>query len=221
MRKPRLLTTLLTLTLATSLITTPAATAEPLILPVGAAVTSTSGALTFNSGKGLASTIECESSSSTGEVTSPHLIGRIVAHFVGCKGKEGSGSECAIMSAGRPEGAVLTNTLHAILGLALLPHATTPAELLLPGKGGSFLTLLGTCIKETVLSGSIAGIVNPIGEHVLKGTLNFETPGGNQQVLHFLPSLGGLVLPELIFFGTQATLQLDNALEYSVPTEIT
>jgi hypothetical protein len=98
---------------------------------------------------------------------------------------------------------------------------TTPAGLALPGKGSGFVALLGTCIKETAVSGSVAGILNPIGEHVLKGTLNFDTPGGNQQVTHFLPSLGGLVLPELVSFGTTSTEQLDNTVEFSVPTEVT
>jgi hypothetical protein len=54
--------------------------------------------------------------------------------------------------------------------------------------------------------------------------LNFELiggAGGEQEVQHFLPSLGGLVLPELVAFASNSTLEMLNAVTWNVATEIT
>jgi len=225
MRITRLFGLFLVSVMATSLIAASVATAEPLILPIGATETSTSGPAELATGPGGSlGKVQCEKSFSTGEVVNPHLIGGIVVHFLGCKGKEGAGTECAVMSLGTlGESSILTATLHGVLGLALLGpgQPTTPAILFLPVKGKIFVTLLGSCIAEGAVSGNVAGIANPIGTHTLKGTINLEVIGGSQQVSHFLPSLGGLVLPELTLGGTASTESLNSTVTWSTPTEIT
>jgi hypothetical protein len=193
---------------------------EPEFIPVGASVESTTGTTTFEA---AGNKVTCaKSTQKGGTVSSNALVGNIVIKFENCQGKEGAGAECATMSPGAGESEIVTKTLHAVLGLALLPgKPTDPAILFLPVTGKQFTIILSPCLIETALEGNVAGLVSPVGVKVKEGKIVFAQTGGVQNIGHFLPSTGGLVLPRLLAFGASATEETTATVTYSMETEIT
>jgi hypothetical protein len=211
--------------LLAGLVSVSVASAEPLFLPVGAGVSSTSKQAILSGAKNV---LTCKKSKQSGaEITNPHLIGRIVIHFEECKNSFEGGTPCAAMSGGAGVAEeIVTNTLHAVLGLALLPgKPSVAAVLFLPESGAKFVSILGTCVKPspTAVNGNVVASILPVGVHTEHGQLFLGETGGVQNLRHFLPSLGGLVNARLEAFGVaEATEEVEEAnITFSTPTEVT
>jgi hypothetical protein len=223
MKTARLAGLTLTTILAIGLAVASVASAEPEFKPTGSTVTGISESTFVFAGGG--ETLTCAKNvQSGGVVTSATLVGGIIVHFLECTGKTSTGSTCPVMSPGAPlENLILTNTLHGVLGL-ILPKPTSGsgvALVFLPSSGSTFTKLLGKCITETGVSGQIAGVVEPIGSLVTKGTLKFETTGGVQNIKEVDLSTGGLVKPKLTSFSATASVAVIEAGTFGTATEIT
>jgi len=213
--------------LAISLFAVSSAVAAPEFKP------STKGTSVVTSGDGTSVlstpsagvTVTCQSSSSAGEVSSATLIGNVHVHFLGCEGIN-NGATCSVKSPSAPlENLIITNTLHGVLGL-ILPVPTPPASdvalVLLASTGSQFVTLQGSCIETTKVTGQVAGLVSPVGTSTTKGSLKF-TPSspGNQEILDVDLSGGGLIAPILTAFGATSTEETTQLVTFGAAIEVT
>ncbi len=209
-----------------------AASGNPLFTPAsGQTVTGTSG-LGYLIGAGVV--VSCEKDVYAGVVSSSLLIGNLKIHYLGCKvlkGEVGKASGCEVSSINngieQAAGLILTNTLHAILGL-ILPSKET-GLLFLPQVGKIFTTFAksthsGTepCSEETAVSGSVAGSVEPVNKTQFTGTIKIGLTGGIANAKDFDLTHGlGLVKPNLLAFGEAAGLEQTDSALFSVETEVT
>jgi hypothetical protein len=202
-----------------------ASAAEPLFVPVGATLLGDSGLVTLISANG-ADVIHCEGSHASGTISTSLLLGNVVIHYLECTTSGASKSNCPVSSEGieNEKGLILTATLHGILGL-ILPSKEV-GLLFLPVKGSTFTSLNeNACTVETAVSGSVAGLVEPINTPTTKGRILFERepgPGNTQAILDIDLTHGlGLVAPRLTFFSTTATLTQLGLVTFSAATEVT
>jgi hypothetical protein len=223
MKIARLASMMLAAIFAVGLVVVSVASAEPEFKPTGSTVTGVSTTPAVLSGGG--ETVTCaKNTQSGGVVTSATLVGGILVHFLECTAKTSTGETCPAMSPGAPlENLILTNTLHGVLGL-ILPKPSSGsgvALVLLPASGSVFVKILGKCIIETAVSGQVAGVAEPIGSSVTKGTLKLETTGGAQNIKEVDLSTGGSVKPKLTAFSATASESVIEALTFGTATEIT
>jgi hypothetical protein len=221
MKIARLASLMLVAILAVGLAVASMASAAPEFKPTGAAVTGTGGTGTFTAG---GETVVCAKDVTTATVTSVTLIGNIVIHLLECTAKTSTGTTCPLMSAGAPlENLILSKTLHAVLGL-ILPRPATGSDValvLLPVSGSQFVTVLGSCVEESAVTGTIAGLVEPVGTSTTKGTLTFGVTSGVQNIKEVDLSTGGVVKPKFTAFGGTATAEATEAGTFSTATEVT
>jgi hypothetical protein len=220
MKIARLVGLTLVAVMALSLAVASAAFAEPLFLPVGATFTGTSGTATLESES--LEKIKCTADTSSGEITTPHLVGGITVSFSGCKSISTAGAECTAKSVGAAAGSIKTNLLHGVLGLILPKTGSGVGLLLLPAEGKKFVTIESNkCTVETTASGNVVGEVTPIGVHTTKGELILKgAGGGHASIKDFDLSLGGLVIPKLEAFGKEASEETTEELTWSTPVEV-
>jgi hypothetical protein len=131
--------------------------------------------------------VTCTKSTATGEISSTTLAAGIAVHFLECEAFERT-EKCPVMSTGAPsESLIPTVTLHGVLGL-VLPRPAAGSDmglLLLPNTGKKLFTLLASCLfggEAATVTGSVAGLVEPVGRSVLAGTLAFAETGGLQNI---------------------------------------
>jgi hypothetical protein len=216
--------------LAMSLFAVSVATAEPEFKPAtkGTTVTGTADGISELNSTGSGTNVVCQKSSTTGEISSATLVGNVIVHFLECEGSTNGGTKCPVMSAGAPlENLIITTTLHGVLGL-ILPKPASPGSpvglLLLPTNGKRFVTLLANsvgCIVTTIVTGSVAGLVEPVGTSTTKGKLTFSNAGAKQEITDFDPSTGGTVEPELVAGSTTATEKTLQLVTFGVAVEVT
>jgi hypothetical protein len=145
-------------------------------------------------------------------------------HYLGCESLSTPTStvKCQVNSKGSTGGLILTNTLHAILGL-ILPSKRTGA-LFLPQSGATLVELEQSlpCTVATKITGNVVGELAPIGVDQVTGKTSFTLTAGVASVKDFDLTHGlGLVKPELNAFGEPAALSQTVETETSVATEIT
>lgn len=217
MKLARLLSLVAVAAVVVSLAVASAASAvEPLFVPGSGTLTALTGLAKLSANNGV-DVVECKESNSPGTIASPHLI-RIVLHFLKCEGSGNGGeTKCSVKSIGTSaENLILTETLHAIIGL-ILPNV--PAVLILPTSGKVFVGLAGACIPTTKVTGSVtAEITSPIG--VLSSTGKLKLAKGVSD--HFISSLGNvLVLAELNAFSSTAIEETESTIDWGQLTEVT
>jgi hypothetical protein len=229
MRPVRLAGLLLAAVLAVGLLSAAGASAEssnPLFLaasgnPVAATVVGLSGPSTVKI-VGLA--ITCQKDVASGTITSTLLLGKVFVHYLECTidSLEGGSTRCTIKSVGAEgEGLILTKELHGILGLILSPLPLDTGILFLPVVGKNWFTLHEAtsgsvkCSPETIVTGSIAGLITPIGVHSFTGLLVFgNVLDENIKKIDLTHGLG-VVEPALTYFSDIATLLQHDSLEWS------
>jgi hypothetical protein len=199
-----------------------ASAAGYLLLPVGATVTGTSLPGILSAG---GNEIKCEKDNFTATIASVHLIGPFVVHFLECKAI-GEKKICPVNSSGAAEGLILTNTLHALIGLAL--PSNSPALLVLPTSGKQFVTInestlkteAGTtekCTPKTTVNGTVAGLLlQGIGVKTSRALLDF-VPGDPKTI--DLPLAGSSAI-EIEAFGVEGTFTTQVHLSYSAEAEL-
>jgi hypothetical protein len=221
MKIARLVGLTLVAVMALSLAVASAAFAEPLFLPVGATFKGTSGPGTLENISG--ERITCAADTSTGEITTPHLVGGITVDFTGCKSVNTKKSEeCTAKSPGAPAGLLLTKTLHGVLGL-ILPKGTGTGVglLLLPVENKKFVEIEeNACAVAATVTGNLVGEVTPVGVHTTKGTLIFQGSGGVPSIKDFDLSLGGLVIPKIEVFGKESSETTTETITWSAAVEV-
>ena len=220
MKIARLASLMLAAILAVSLAVSSVASAAPLIGPVGATLTGTSGTGILTAAN---ETVTCAKDTSTGTITSSTLIGGIRVHFLECTAKTSTGT-CPVMSPGAPlSNLLLTNVLHGVLGLILPKPAGSGSDIalvLLPVSGSSFLNILGTCFTNISVSGQIAGLVEPVNISSTTGRLVFGVTGGVQNITDVDLSTGGLIKPKLSVGTELGTEETTENIEFSAAVEV-
>jgi hypothetical protein len=174
----------------------------------------------------------CEKNVATGEVSNALLIGNILIHYLGCRWRKGENGNngCLANSTEQTGGLLLTNTLHAILGL-ILPSRQT-GLLFLPSSGKTFVTFLkseaptegtGTsCSVETAVTGNVAGAIEPALSFQTTFKILIGLSVGLPTSKDFDLTHGlGLVVPKLVAFGATGGLQQTESAELSAAIEIT
>jgi hypothetical protein len=225
MKIARLSGLLLVAILAMSLLSVATASAgsgNPLFNPAaGQSITGTSGVSTLSAVTGQV--ITCQKDNATGVVTSSLLAGNVFVHYLECTSKlEASSVACTVKSIGATgKGLILTKELHGILGL-LLPSLET-GILFLPISGKIFVEIEageGTtkCTPADKVTGSVAGLVTPVGKKQATGEIRFLNPPIKAiDLTHGL----GLREPELVSFTSTAILEQTENVTFGVETEVT
>jgi hypothetical protein len=175
------------------------------------------GATIFSS-PGAGTSISCAQSSSTGEITSTTLAGKLHVHLLECTAKNAKAEHCPAMSAGAPlENLIITTTLHGILGL-VLPKPATGSDvglLLLPTSGTRFVTLLGSCIVTSTVNGSVAGLDETVGVLSKTGKLFLGVTSEKQNIKEIDLTNSSKVEPELVAFGATSTEETNQDLTFT------
>jgi hypothetical protein len=209
--------------LAVGLMTASSASATGyLLLPVGAIITGTSLPGTLTVGNNV---IKCEKDNFAGAIASVHLIGPFRVHFLGCTAENtgtGGNKGCEANSKGAAGGLILTEELHALIGLGL--PGNLPALLVLPTNGeGIFVELAestnktGKCTVATTVEGNVAGLLlQTISTKTTRALLDF-TPGDPEKI--DLP-LGGTVVPAIRAFGAAGKFATVVHLSYNEEAEL-
>jgi hypothetical protein len=212
--------------LALGLVVASAAFAGPQFNPTSGVTLSGTGGAGLLQGNNKTEKVLCSANTASGVISSATLAGGVVVKFTGCESTGPTKANCSVSSktAGGAAGQVTTETLHGVLG-TILPSGKA-GLLLLPSAAGSkkFLTLLANkCTIEAQITGNIAGEIEPLGHSQSTGKLIFTTKaaGTEQEVMDFDPSTGGLVLTELVAFGTTATEETTESLKFSPNLEVT
>lgn len=229
MRFARLAGLLLVAVVAMSLLSVAAASAaessNPLFLPVNnQTLTGVSGPSTL---KGASNTIACQKDQATGNVTSSLLVGKVFVHYLECTttSVEGGTTRCTIKSVGAEgEGLILTKELHGILGLILSPAPLDTGILFLPVSGKIWFELAEAkngavkCNPNSKFTGSLAGLITPVGVDTTKGLLVF--PAASIKKIDLTHGLG-IREPEFVSFSTVVTWEQHEVITFSEPTGIT
>lgn len=187
------------------------------------AFTGTSGTSVLEAG---GETITCEKDTSSGEITGAATVGDVHVHFLGCVGKSAEGKTCSVKSTGAPlANLIITNTLIGRLGL-ILPKPASGSDvglLLLPASGKKFVTLVGTskCAEETAVTGSLAGLAEPVGVSSKTGKLVFTGSAGKESITDIDLTGAGLVAPELVAFSSTAVQKTTEELTFAASVEVT
>jgi hypothetical protein len=191
-----------------------------LLLPVGGTVTGTSTVTTLKFGSNV---INCTTDEFKATIASVHLVGPFPVKFTGCTAAGKTNSGCPANSKGTSGGEILTNTLHALIGLAL--PSNTPALLLLPGSGGIWFNLAestnkttkAVCTVATAAGGNLVGLLaQTVGAKVTSATLTF-VPKDPESI--DLP-LGGKVASEIELFGVPGSFETVESLTYGQSSEL-
>jgi len=174
----------------------------------------------FGTLKGGSDSVTCEKDTNNGEIASLSLLGPFTIQFTGCKSSGASKSGCEAKSSNvSSKGVVLSSTLHAILGFVEAGSLT--GLLILPTSGKRFATLSGNeCTPETSVTGSVVGLVTPVGTSQTTAKVTFATSSGKQAVKEIETGLG-TVEPELVAFSEPATEATEENIEWSKAIEVT
>jgi hypothetical protein len=196
--------------MALSLVAVSVASAAPLFVPGTGTFLALTGTATLSGGGEL---VTCEKSDSPGSILNRNLI-LVIVHFLGCKAKTATGATCEAQSVGAPaKNLIVTEHLLGILGL-ILP--STPGLLLLPLPTATFVTLSGSCIVTTKVTGNLTSEVETSGLQ-LTGKETFNESVGK----HFISSLGTLYLSKFVAFGEPATETTTATIDWHQLTEVT
>jgi hypothetical protein len=221
-RKARGVLLALVAVLAMSAVTAAAASATtPEFKPVPAKkkFTSSTGAVdsTWLGGEHLS----CAKSTSTGTITGATTIGDVVEVFTGCTNTSASGEKCSVKSTAGKAGEVITYALKGELGT--ISTGFKVGLMLEPETGKKYITFAenGKCMPASNLSGTIAGVVEPIGSKQLTHKLTFGSTGGNENIREITLDSGILERPELTMWGGDVTMETTDTLTFEEAVEIT
>ena len=182
----------------------------------------TSGTTVLTAGN-TTENIQCSTDADTGEVSSATLVGNIIIHFLNCSGTNAAGATCLVKSEGAPTGnLIITKTVHGLLGLVLGEGTSASSDvglLLLAASGKQWLTLEGSCLfgGASIVTGLLAGLLEPVGKLVHTAKLVLTTKGGKQAITDIDVSGGSLVLPKFTGFFTELTLSATELLLFDGP----
>jgi hypothetical protein len=211
--------------LAASFVASPTASAAgPLFLTSGKPTFTATGKGLFIAAPSAAILVGCQKYSWSGEIASTTLAGNVFIHFLECEGTKDLVEKCSVKSSGAPlENLIITQRLHGVLGLVLPKPASGPdvGLLLLPTSGKVWFELSGSCIPTTKATGSVAGLVEPVGVSSTTDKVTFGVTSEKQNIKDIDLTNGGLVEPELIVEGGAATLEAADEFLFSAKVEVT
>lgn len=202
----------------------PAAFAEP-EFDYESPVTGSGGEFLLRADGG-AIVIKCESTSSKAQSQGGYSVNEEVILFHGCKSSGEEKANCTVKSTTAPAaGLIQTWSLKGRLGLTLPKgiRETGVGLLTLSVPVYERITTIegNACTPETNVTGSVAAEVAPIGTKTKRPILRFIVIGGKQLFKAIDLTHGGLAAPQLEAFGTEATAEFTDLLEYSNELEVT
>ena len=172
---------------ALSAIVASAASAAPEFLHEGKEVVKKGFTDKSAEGKLSAAGIEvtCIADTSEGEIKGTKQVGKVFVSFTGCTAKNGT-ETCPVHSTGAPAGTINTNELEGELGEVAEVESKTKVGLDLKAVAGNFVTLEGTCVPTTNVTGSVIGEVTPVNKLQKTGKLVYTTKSGKQKIQKFV-----------------------------------
>jgi hypothetical protein len=231
MKHTRLASPILTLvtaiatTLATaSLTAVPAASASPPEFNPGTLTVAVGESGTVALVTSSTEPIECNSSTSAGEITGAKTFGGLVVTFHGCHSKEGSG--CSLKSTNETgvSGLVKTEVLDGELGSVKKTEAASGVGVLfLPTAGTKFVELEGPCLltSPSPITGQVAAEVASTHTSSTDGRTIFLGSGGTQNIKS-INVLGTVVAPRLKALGLLEASQVGVGLSlFAANVEVT
>jgi hypothetical protein len=157
--------------------------------------------------------VTCTADKDTGEISGTKKVANVVVTFTGCSAEK---EACKVKSPGAKEGEVKTNVLEGELGEVATSESATGVGLDLKPASGSFVTLEGSCILTTSVTGSVIAEVSPVKSLVTEGKLIYAEASGKQKIQKFvggekdtLSAFGFLEAREI----TSATEKFEEAVE--------
>jgi hypothetical protein len=171
---------------------------------------------------GSKETITCQSDLGKALLEPGGQLDNILITYHECEGKNPSGLTCKAMSLGAPsEGLIVLNALDGELGEVATSEATNGAGIyLLPTSGKNFTTVLGTCIVESQIRGSIAGEISPTGKEELTGKISLVGAGGKMSIKKITTKSGGHE-PSLTSFGSAISSDDSSETVHFLSNEVT
>jgi hypothetical protein len=162
----------------------------------------TSGTGTLEVAGSGSESITCASDSGSGLLEPGGVTKDVLITFSSCVGKSSSGTTCKAMSLGGSSEAITTAGLSGELGEVAASEAkTTAGEYFAPESGKVFTTVLGSCIVETQVRGSIAGEVTPTLKSQTTGEVILSGAKGVMSIKKITTKAGGQT-PSLTAFGS-------------------
>ncbi len=228
MEMARLATLLVVASIALSFVAAPVTMALPEFNPsVKVALTGKGTSPKLLHGFGIQE-ITCEKGASSGEITTATQAGNIVVTFSNCVAFAGLEGSCTAKSTGAPtESSIVTTTLRGSLGL-VTPKPVRGSDvglLLAPAEGKNVFILqpdtAKKCFEEQVVTGNIAGLIEPVGVLSTTAKLTFAVTSGKQNIEDILLSAGGSVKPVLHSFGEVVTEEAVEQLSFAAKVEVT
>jgi hypothetical protein len=176
--------------------------------------------LTFNNGTEV---VECEKSSTSGEVLGARTIGKVVVVFSNCKTSGTKGSGCPVNSAGAHEGEIVTKPLGGELGTVAAGEAPSGVGVLLKPEAEKTWAQLAEskCLPATKITGTLAAEVAVIGKKQLTNRLVFAASGTKQAIATIKLDSGVQEHPELVMFSSTLTLASSDELTFEEALEVT
>jgi hypothetical protein len=210
---------MLALSAALAGVASAATTPEFKPVPVKKTVTSSGGAVTFESGAEL---VACSKSSSAGEVASAKALGKVVITLTGCSFSDEVGG-CSVHSAKAKEGEIVTKDLVGELGTVSTQHAPSGVGVLLKAESGStWLAFEGSCVSGEALRGSVAGAVATVGSKLAANEIKFALAGAKQAITEITLDSGEVVKPSLMDNDlSTGTFQWADPLAFEEAVEVT
>lgn len=208
---------------AASMMMPAAALAEPEFKPTGGSFTSAAESGGTSELKAASDSVTCATATANGAINSATLAGSVTVEFSGCTSSGSVEHGCSVKSTNTSTaGTILTNTLHAVLGL-ILPKGTGTGVgvLVLPVANKKFVTLASnSCTVESTVSGDVAGEISPIGVSQTTSKVVFAAGEKGESIKTFDLSTGGSVTPELEAFGAVASVGGGGSVNVSAAVEV-
>jgi hypothetical protein len=205
-----------------------AAAATPEFKPVPAKKKFTAtGGITRFADQGYGYQIECTKSSSSGEVTGAHTVGKVTIVYTGCEGiKDGT---CSVNTLGAKAGEIVTKVLAGELGTVAKTQASSGVGLRFKreeSKPTLFILAENKCEgalgEESSYTGAVAAEVSVLGKKQTTNKLAFALNGSDGQAIQEITLDSGVVEnPELLMFASTLTLQNTSELTFEEPVEVT
>jgi hypothetical protein len=153
--------------------------------------------------------VKCSSGESKeeAEISSEATASKITLALTGCKARKGS-EECEAKSPGAKANEIDINPLKGELGTVATTEAASGMGILLEPESGSEWAKIekSSCIGETVISGSIAAEITPVGEPESDDDMQLKSVCSSEQV-KTITVASGAVKPSLKMLGVAATVE--------------
>jgi hypothetical protein len=194
-------------------------------VPTKKKFTATSGKVqAYYDGGGLI--LECAKSSTTGEITGAHTLGKIVIVHTGCLlPKTPKENDCPVNSVGAKSGEIVTDALKGELGTVASGEAASGVGLMLEAESEKnpewFVLAKSACLLESYAYGTPVAEVTVVGKKQAKDNLSFTGTASGPKIKTIKLDSGTLGESEFELAIYSGDLIANDELTFEEPVEVT